>query len=137
MHSDQTIVLLNYLLDNCKAQADALVVNVCSAMQFAESREQFCDVVFMDTSPSVLDVANEDASSHVVRHFDLNLAFRSELVRVLDQVEKYLLQACLISVQCWNLSLERFSVFMQRLIRYTAYRLVWRTPKLFKTDLRA
>ena len=66
----------------------------------------------MDTSPCVLDVAYKDASSHVVRQLNLNFAFRSELVRVLDQVDKYLLQACLISVQCWHLSLESFSVFM-------------------------
>ena len=74
MHIDMAVVLLNYLLDNCEAQADALVINVCSTLQFSEAREQLCEVVLMDASPGIFDVAYEDSTKHVVRHLDLNFS---------------------------------------------------------------
>ena len=74
MHIDYAVVLLNYLLDYCEAQTDALVIYVSSALQFSEAREQLCDVVFMNASPGIFDVAYEDSTKHVVRHLDLNFS---------------------------------------------------------------
>ena len=120
MHIDWPIVLPNYRLDNWEAQAEALMVNIILALQLAVAREQLCDVVLSNASPSILNLAYKNTTKHVVGHSDLNPAFSCKLVRILNQVDKYLLEARLISVQYWNLTPESFFVYVNRLIRCIA-----------------
>ena len=63
------------------------MVNISRALQFAEAREQLCDVSFINASPGIFDVAYEDSTKHVVGHFDLDFAIRCELKRILDQID--------------------------------------------------
>ena len=49
------VVGINNLLDNGEAEAETLAIHLRCSLQFAETREDLTDIVFINSCPSVLN----------------------------------------------------------------------------------
>lgn len=56
LDTDLTSTLLNNLFGHIKSYADAVIVNICGALEFSEAGKDFGKILFGNACPCVLDV---------------------------------------------------------------------------------
>ena len=61
-------------------------------MELSKPREQLWDVLLCDASACVFNMHHQTFNLLVIAGFDLNFAFRGELLGVLNQVDHHLLK---------------------------------------------
>ena len=86
-HLYLSFALLYDRLDYREAQTYALMVHVCRSVQLAESREQLWNVIWCDTTTSVLHLSIQVTICAIVREQNFDEASCGELDRVLDQID--------------------------------------------------
>ena len=89
---------LNDLLDDRETESDAFTVDCGGALQFSKAGEQLVHVLDGNSGTGVLNVHNQKAFLIVIACLYFDVAFLGELDRILHQVDQYLLQAALISI---------------------------------------
>lgn len=83
LYRNRPATLIDDLLDNCETKADAIAILWSCASKFTKEWEQLAEIFFFDTHTRVFNMNNKGAYIAIVVYFNLDIALRSELNRIL------------------------------------------------------